>query len=453
MKAVGRKILLYFLRSLIYVKRGVFVVLGKSVKLLSYTHSFYSKTLGFYFYKGFFIVKKRLFKRLNISKSIKFIDFFGQRWALQIVIFVIAVVVMVPHSKLYTKTTEKIHGQETLLYTLVGPGDQDFSVEEIGIDVQQLPQKEVRTWREGSVVLDTPGTSSGQPIINNQEIAGISAGGVALNKPIILPGSTSPTNATTGQNRSDIIYHTVQSGEVIGRIAQNYGLNVLTVLWANDLTSRSYIRPGDKLAILPTDGVLHKVVSGDNVSKIAKLYDAEVTDIVKFNKLQEGGADIVVGERLIIPKGTKPAPVYSTSYSSSFSSVAAPPPSISAPAGSLYIWPTSVRRISQYFGLRHTGIDIAGPGGTPLYASRAGTVIRSQCGWNGGYGCYVILDHGGGVTTLYGHASQLYVDVGERVAQGQTLAAMGSTGRSTGPHVHFEVRVGGSQRNPLQYVR
>jgi len=80
-------------------------------------------------------------------------------------------------------------------------------------------------------------------------------------------------------------------------------------------------------------------------------------------------------------------------------------------------------------------------------------VIKSQCGWNGGYGCYIILDHGGGVHTLYGHASLLYVSIGESVTQGQTIALMGSTGRSTGPHVHFEVRRGGVRENPLQYVK
>lgn len=453
MKRIGLKALLYFLRSLIYVKRALVIVLSSLMKLISKVYTLYSKTLGFYLYKIFFIIKKRLFKRLNISKNVRFIDFFGQRWSLQIVIFVIAVIVMIPHSKLYTKTTEKIHGQETLLYNLVGPGEQDFSVEEMEIDIKQLTQKETRSWREGSVVVETTASGGIGQIGEIQEIAGITAGGTAVNKPTILPGSEILNIIENSQKRTEIIYHTVQPGEVVGGIAQDYGLNVLTVLWANDLTSRSYIRPGDKLVILPTNGILHKVASGDNVSKIAKLYGAKVEDIVKFNRLQEGGADIVVGERLIIPDGSKPAPVYSSSYSSSFSSVAAPPPSITAPAGSRYIWPTSVRRITQYYGWRHTGLDIAGPTGTPIYASRAGSVIRSQCGWNGGYGCYIIIDHGGGVTTLYGHNSKLYVDVGEDVEQGQSIAAMGSTGRSTGPHVHFEVRVGSARNNPLQYIR
>src|SRR3989338_5459447 len=452
MKRLGLKALLYFLRSLIYVKRAFVVVLHKLGQGLGEGYNLYNKTLGFYLYKIFFIISRRVFKKLNISKNVRFIDFFGQRWTLQIVIFIIAGVVMIPHSKLYTKATEKVPGHETLLYELVGPGEQDFNIEEVEIDIKIPPQKDTRTWREGAIVLDSTGSATIGLVTEVQEIAGLSAGGGALNKPVILPGSD--LTALVGEKRSEIIYHLVESGETVGEISQKYGLNVLTVLWSNNLTSRSYIRPGDKIAILPVDGVMHKVKSGDNVSKIAKLYEANTEEIVKFNRLQEGGADIVVGETLIIPGGEKPAPVYSApSYGSSFSSVAPPPSSIAAPAGSLYIWPTSVRRITQYYGWRHTGVDIAGPVGTPLYAARAGQVIQSQCGWNGGYGCYVILDHGGGVHTLYGHNSQLYVSMGENVAQGQTIAAMGSTGRSTGSHIHFEVRVGGVRRNPLQYVR
>jgi len=150
-----------------------------------------------------------------------------------------------------------------------------------------------------------------------------------------------------------------------------------------------------------------------------------------------------------------PTPVYVAPVRkyTQLSNIAAPPPSVAAPAGSGYLWPAGVRYISQYFGWRHTGLDIAGKIGTGLYASRAGTVTRSQCGWNGGYGCYIIIDHGNGITTLYGHASRLYVSVGEYVSQGQTFAAMGSTGRSTGSHLHFEVRVNGARQNPLRYIR
>ena len=180
----------------------------------------------------------------------------------------------------------------------------------------------------------------------------------------------------------------------------------------------------------------------------------ETNEIVSYNKLADA-SDIVIGEQLIIPNGVKVAVVYASTPStkSVFRQVSAPPPSIDAPAGSGFLWPAGVRRISQYYGWQHTGLDIAGPIGTPLYASKSGTVIKSQCGYNGGYGCYIILDHGGGVQTLYGHSSQLLVSVGEKVIQGQTIALMGSTGRSTGPHIHFEVRINGVRENPLKYIK
>jgi len=195
------------------------------------------------------------------------------------------------------------------------------------------------------------------------------------------------------------------------------------------------------------------VKKGDTLTKIAKKYDVdEIEEVIEFNKLADA-SDLIVGQKLILPGGTQPraAPVYRTT--GRLATVAAPVPSIAVPAGTLYAWPATVSRITQYFGWRHKGLDIAGPIGTPIIASRSGNVTRARCGWNGGYGCHVILDHGDDVQTLYAHASRIYVDVGEVVDQGQTIAGMGSTGRSSGSHLHFEVRVGGRTQNPLKYVR
>lgn len=450
MKRIGLKIFLYILRSLIYIKRGIVYLFKHFLLIFSKGHAIYRQTLGFYLYKAFFIFKNRVLRKINISHNAHFIDFLGQRWALQILFFLFLLLIMTPQSKLFTKDTEKVAGRDTLLYKIAGPGDQDFQIDTEEINIKQLAQKDTRSWREGVAISDSLGTAD-QSSLEPQEISGTIAGGLALSKPIILPGAV--VQPTSGGARTEIIYHVVQPGEVVGSISQRYGLSVATVLWANNLTARSYIRPGDKLAILPVEGVIHKVKKGDTVSSIAKLYSADTKDVVKFNKLQEGGEDIVIGETLLVPNGKKPQPVATYSSGSTFSSLAAPLPSISAPAGSRYVWPAGVKRITQYYGWRHTGLDIAGPIGTPLYAARAGKVIRAQCGWNGGYGCYVILDHGGGVQTLYGHSSKLFVEVGEEVAQGQNIAAMGSTGRSTGSHIHFEVRVKGVRVNPLQYIR
>jgi murein DD-endopeptidase MepM/ murein hydrolase activator NlpD len=123
------------------------------------------------------------------------------------------------------------------------------------------------------------------------------------------------------------------------------------------------------------------------------------------------------------------------------------------PSTTKLAWPTSATRITQYFSWRHPGLDLAAKVGTPLYAAESGKVTISQGGYNGGYGNTIVIDHGGGMKTRYGHASKLYVKVGDTVERGEVIAAMGSTGRSTGSHLHFEVIINGTKYNPLSYIR
>ncbi len=456
-------VLLYILRSFVYIKRAVFFLLHIAWQGFGRLHDLYSETIGFRLYKIYFFFFRKLQKyHIRFDKSL--VELFSRRAALQGIFLALILLVIFPESKLYTKEiTNRIPGRQTLLYQLVGPGDQDFAlddivIEEAGNDIAQLGQSQ--SWREGALSVDGPVGASSDIARVPQDIGGITAGGSAITKPTIIPGMTLPTLGSSGEAvggvRSATVEYTVQPGDVLGVIAEQFGISVNTILWANNLTTRSYIRPGDTLKIPPQSGVFHVVKRGDTVNAIANTYDAKAPDIIAFNKLQENGADIVVGEELFIPGGEKkaPTPVYTAPIPNTIArQVAAPQPSVEAPAGSGYIWPTNVRTITQYFGWRHTGVDIAGPVGSALYAAQSGTVITSQCGWNGGYGCYIIVDHGGGVTTLYGHASQLDVSVGDDVDQGQVIGLMGSTGRSTGPHVHFEVRVNGSKQNPLKYVR
>lgn len=459
-------IILYILRTLVAIKRFLVFVTERFMVVYRRLERVYQRTLGYRLYRFFFRFSG-LWNRIRVPWGNRFVSVFGQRGILQALLFVTAVIVMLPHTSISKASTSAQSSRGTALFALVGPDDFLGEIEEVSVDVTAMTQPETRSWRDGSVTFDSTGANDGTNNNFPNEISGISAGGSAVTKPVILPGSTLPQqNDTSGissvgsSGRTEIVYHEVQPGEVIGAIAEQYGISVLTMLWANNLTSRSLIRPGDKLKILPVTGITHKVASGDTVSKIARKYDTEESKVVAFNRLKNDGSNIVVGEELVIPDGVPPqAPrpviVSVPQQNRAFRQVAAPPPSVAAPAGSGYIWPTSVRNITQYYGWAHTGLDIAGPAGSPLYAAQSGTVITSQCGWNGGYGCYIIVDHGGGVTTLYGHAltNGLYVSVGEKVVQGQTIGLMGSTGRSTGNHVHFEVRLGGRRTNPLQYIR
>jgi len=444
---------------MMFLKRTLvrfFQLLGRGIMSVNRV---YERTIGPTFYQWLYSFQKKI-EIVRFLKTGGWIGFLGRRSTLQGILFFVFFIIMIPQTHLYTATTPSAPGQKTLLYRLVGPGEQDFgAVEQYILEEAPLavyaPEK---TWREGSVSADQA-ISFGERMIQPEGISSISVGGTAVTKPTILPGNELSIGTTPGAlqtaERTEIVEHTVEPGDTIGAIAQQYAVSVETILWANNLTARSYIRPGDTLKILPATGVLHTVVRGDTVSSLARAYDAEAEKIITFNKLQKDGSDIIIGETLVIPGGEKPEPIYMapTRIATPLRSVAAPPPSISAPAGSGYLWPAGVRTITQYYGWRHTGLDIAGPVGTPVYASRAGTVIKSQDGYNGGYGNYIIIDHGGGITTLYGHNSQRYVEVGASVSQGQTIAAMGSTGRSTGPHVHFEVRINNKHTNPLQYVR
>jgi murein DD-endopeptidase MepM/ murein hydrolase activator NlpD len=269
----------------------------------------------------------------------------------------------------------------------------------------------------------------------------------------IIGGSVivKPNQAPQGAEivlRNEIIYHIVQEGETISNIAQKYGISVNTILWENNLSGYSIIRPGDKLTILPFSGIKHKVAKGETLGKIAKKYSVDPEDVLEANKLVSA-TDIKVGQSLLIPGGKKiyAAPTYTVRNLTTDMT-----PAKVVSSGKM-TWPTSCRHISQYFGWRHSGLDIACGYGVPIYAANSGRVIKAQGGYNGGYGNITIIDHGNGTQTLYGHQSKIYVSIGETVTKGQVIGAMGSTGRSTGPHIHFEVRSGGVRRNPLSYIK
>lgn len=245
------------------------------------------------------------------------------------------------------------------------------------------------------------------------------------------------TTMTSANKRNEIIKYVVNSGDNASSIAASFGITVNTLLWANKLNARSIIRPGNELIILPVSGVSHKIKSGDTILSIAKKYKAEANRIIEFNALPADGA-ITAGDVLIIPDGEIyiPVSVYvsAPNYSGSLKTI-----------DGYFIAPTTGRN----WGRLHpnNAVDIANSCGTPIYAAAAGSVtISDAVGWNGGYGIYIKIRHPNGIDTLYSHNSRNLVSVGEFVEQGQLIALMGTTGRSTGCHVHFEVR---GAKNPF----
>lgn len=262
-------------------------------------------------------------------------------------------------------------------------------------------------------------------------------------------------NEPTGPHvtRTETESYTVQAGDSLSVIAQKFGVNVGTILWANNRSAYQYIRPGETLKIPPVSGVLVTIKKGDTLNALAVKYDSPVDEILRVNRLSED-EDIPVGLEIVLPGGRPPyTPPPASSIARETERSTGPKPSnadTSAAKGKL-LWPTSGRTITQYYGWRHTGLDIDGDYSSPIYASHDGTV--STAAWNkGGYGLQLVID-GDGVRTRYAHASKVYVGVGDTVKKGDVIAMVGTTGRSTGTHLHYEVYLNGKRVNPLAYIK
>lgn len=236
----------------------------------------------------------------------------------------------------------------------------------------------------------------------------------------------------TGQ----ISVYTVRQGDTLSEIAEMFGVSRNTIIWANDLRGVT-IKEGQELVILPVSGVRHVVKKGDTLKSIATKYQAELDDILAYNDLTTN-SKILSGDIVIIPNG-----VLSVAKSSVGVKSFAVQTLVS---DGYYLRPIVGGRKSQ--GIHgYNGVDLAAPTGTPILASASGKVIIARSsGYNGGYGLYVVVGHSNGTQTLYAHMSKVNVSVGEAVNQGQIIGAVGNTGRSTGPHIHFEVR---GAKNPF----
>ena len=271
----------------------------------------------------------------------------------------------------------------------------------------------------------------------------------------MLP-STGPL--ATSDNKEDIAdastletsVYVVRQGDSLSAIAEMFGVSVNTILWANDMKKGDKLSEGDVLFILPISGLEHTVAKGQTLKNIAKLYKADVNDIAFYNgitpddKLSAGDKLMIPGGEMFDEGGDKPAQNLN-----------------SAPARDRNYYATNpIQNLIGYFvnpvpaghktqglhGPGHRGIDIGAPTGTEIYASASGKVLvvktgckvgQKRCG--GGYGNMAIVEHANGTKTLYAHMSRLNTKSGADVARGQIIGYVGNTGRSTGPHIHFEV--------------
>ncbi len=233
--------------------------------------------------------------------------------------------------------------------------------------------------------------------------------------------------------QEQIVIHEVKPGENLSTIARKHDINIDTLIGANDIKDMNNIMPGDELTILPLKGIKYSLSPGESIEEIADKYGLQPAKIRRANEIAPG-EELNPGDTLILP-GAEPEFGYKDRLNQKL------------------VRPVDGRVTSPFgprWGGHHDGVDYAVPYGTPVRAAGAGTVVHT--GYSQGYGHTVILEHQKGMRTLYAHLSSYEVTPGQRVGRGQVIAKSGNTGRSTGPHLHFEVRMNGRPVDPKNYL-
>lgn len=295
-----------------------------------------------------------------------------------------------------------------------------------------------------AAIIGAPTIAENNPFISSFENPASSQSSVVSYNPY----ENSLATIVSAKPRDKIVEHEVLGGETLASIAKKFDISVDTIKWANNLKS-DIIKPGQILKMPPVTGVVHKVASGDNIYSIAKKYKTDAQNIVNFPFNDFADLDtftITPGQILYVPNGIIEEERPRTPSTGYFAQIQA-----GIRGSSNFIWPTS-GGITQYPVWYHMAVDIANAASPAILASDTGTVTYAGC-VRYGYGCSIIVNHANGYETLYAHLSSLGVSPGQAVSQGQQIGVMGSTGRSTGTHLHFEVRSGGVLLNPLNFLK
>jgi murein DD-endopeptidase MepM/ murein hydrolase activator NlpD len=253
--------------------------------------------------------------------------------------------------------------------------------------------------------------------------------------------------------KGEITEYRVTEGDTVSTIAKKFGVSIDTIIWENNLKSPDDIKPQQMLKILPVTGLKYKVSRGETVYSVAKKLQVDPQNIIDypFNSFTNDETFALgAGQELIVPEGIKPREII-VDRSRYIARSVAPIPGVVGEGN--FMWPTT-GNISQKYYWYHPAVDIANASNPDIVAAQGGTVVTA--GWNaGGYGNFVIIDHGNGYRTLYAHmvTGSIAVEAGARVNQGQKLGRMGSTGRSTGIHLHFEIISPKGKLDPLTVLK
>jgi LysM repeat protein len=395
-------------------------------------------------------LRRRLGRFYRPAKN-RLMFFLTNRYAVHAVVIAIAVVAGTVNLGLGEVRAESDEfGQRSLLYSIVTKQEVEV-IEEYSDMTEASSYAAVPSYADTILHAPVGGTTA---VENISSTTGLSQSGLALVTPI-----STETVASPSAPRTEVITYTVADGDTLSTISQQFGISLNTLLWANNLTVRSIIKPGAKLTILPVSGVQHTVRSGETLSAIAKKYNVGTDAILSYNNLDSADA-LKISQGLIIPGGELRAPVPQTTsvaVRDIFTTAPTGSGGATAPAaGAKMVWPTDLRYIVRGLSWYHTGVDIDCNGradGTSTndnYAAMDGIV--QFAGAKSGYGYAVEVNHGNGLVTRYGHFHSLYVQKGDSVNSGTPLGRCGSTGRSTGTHLHFEVIANGKFKNPSDYL-
>ncbi len=337
--------------------------------------------------------------------------------------------------------TEDIHWQEYI----TGPEDtissvaEDFNVPAADIRKANCFSESAETIKDGTLLFIPD-----------------SAEDIAVTRSYVQQIRAEAERIAMEKNKMHPLAYVIQRGDTAAKVAKRFGLKPETLMSAN---AGKRFTVGSVITIPTMNGIYVRVQNRDTVTSIARRYGSSAASIMRANGIN--GARLRAGTKIFVPGGRQPESYLASSESRSGSRFAGR--ILPETGGSVghFRWPCHGRITSSYGYRRspfrrrrsvfHSGIDIGAPRGTPVVASASGVV--SHAGWMSGYGKTVIIQHGGGVSTLYGHNSSLLVGVGRSVSRGQIIARVGSTGRSTGNHCHFEIRRGGRPTNPMRGLR
>lgn len=290
-----------------------------------------------------------------------------------------------------------------------------------------------------------------KPVAHEEAAKAASASPSPIKSSNVMPVKADIEGQTQVQNniQPQILTYTIKSGDTLESIAKTYGIKVGTITGSNGISVKSTLKIGQELEFPSIDGILYSVRKGEALWDIADEYNIDIDDIVGANGLDDAHM-VSIGQKLILPGATK----LKTQTASVKARQASVTPAVKSSLITSSTWPTRGILTSKFgtrWGRKHEGIDIAAPIGSEVIAFMGGTISFS--GWRGSYGNLVIIDHGNGLETYYGHNSKLLLKAGQKVSKGDLIAKVGSTGRSTGPHSHFEVRKNGIPVDPMPYLK